>query len=322
MRLLFVRGGATGFTERDLTFFRKKASMTITDTLSDLKNSSMLKKTTAVYTSDVIYVWFVGRHSALYILLGTLFLKKIIIVAGGYDVANVPEIEYGSMTNVYKKLITRACLKMASRVVAVSKSNYIEIIKNGKVSSEKITLIEHCLRVSVASAAVVFKDKENMVLTVGEIRNENLMRKGLLEYAKFSNFHPELKFILAGRLIDPSAFEELSKIGPSMEFVIDPSDDDLNSLFRRSKFYIQLSRHEAFGLSVLEAMHHGCNVIISNKYALPEVVEDKAANFSSYEQELAFDISKAVKYHRRANDYYSIEKWERKMTSLMESVTQ
>jgi len=39
-----------------------------------------------------------------------------------------------------------------------------------------------------------------------------------------------------------------------------------------SKIYLQLSRHEAFGVSVVEAMKYGCIPIVSNAFALPEVV--------------------------------------------------
>ena len=48
--------------------------------------------------------------------------------------------------------------------------------------------------------------------------------------------------------------------------------DDILKTFQESKVYLQLSRHEAFGLSVLESMNYGCIPIVTNIFALPEVV--------------------------------------------------
>ena len=36
--------------------------------------------------------------------------------------------------------------------------------------------------------------------------------------------------------------------------------------------YLQLSRHEAFGLSIVEAMTYNCIPIVTNVFALPEIV--------------------------------------------------
>ena len=51
-------------------------------------------------------------------------------------------------------------------------------------------------------------------------------------------------------------------------------DQKLESLMKESKYYVQLSEHEAFGCSVVEAGLFGCKLIVSNRSALPEVVGD------------------------------------------------
>ena len=47
---------------------------------------------------------------------------------------------------------------------------------------------------------------------------------------------------------------------------------ELEKYYEESKFYLQLSRHEAFGVSVVEAMKYHCIPIVTNVFALPEVV--------------------------------------------------
>ena len=50
------------------------------------------------------------------------------------------------------------------------------------------------------------------------------------------------------------------------------SDDILEKTFQESKIYLQLSRHEAFGCKCFRAMNYGCIPIVTNIFALPEVV--------------------------------------------------
>ena len=57
------------------------------------------------------------------------------------------------------------------------------------------------------------------------------------------------------------------------------NDEELTNLFSESKFYVQLSEHEAFGCSVVEAGICGCNLIVSSKSALPEVVAENGVSF-------------------------------------------
>ena len=67
-------------------------------------------------------------------------------------------------------------------------------------------------------------------------------------------------------------FEKISENCSSHMFLGFVSEDILKKTFQESKIYLQLSRHEAFGVSVLEAMKYGCVPIVTNAYALPEVV--------------------------------------------------
>jgi len=45
-----------------------------------------------VLWADITFSWFADTHAFLAVLLSKLFRKKSIVVVGGYEVANVPEI--------------------------------------------------------------------------------------------------------------------------------------------------------------------------------------------------------------------------------------
>ena len=49
---------------------------------------------------------------------------------------------------------------------------------------------------------------------------------------------------------------------------------NLDKYYNESRVYLQLSRHEAFGISAVEALMGGCQPIVSNCYALPEIIGD------------------------------------------------
>ncbi len=50
--------------------------------------------------------------------------------------------------------------------------------------------------------------------------------------------------------------------------------DELESLLRRARVYVQASKHEGFGVSLAEAMLARCVPVVTRAGALPEVVGD------------------------------------------------
>ena len=121
--------------------------------------------------------------------------------------------------------------------------------------------------------------KKNQILTVGEINEETFLRKGLDRFIRIAKQLPDVPFIHIGKWTN-------KKGNPSREIIdyvksISPSNinylgyvdkKELEKYYEESKFYLQLSRHEAFGVSVVEAMKYHCIPIVTNLFALPEVV--------------------------------------------------
>ncbi|MDX2066747.1 MAG: glycosyltransferase family 1 protein [Fimbriimonadaceae bacterium] len=61
------------------------------------------------------------------------------------------------------------------------------------------------------------------------------------------------------------------------------SNEDLSALYSAADVYLAPSRHEGFGIPVLEAMRCGCPVLASRGGALPEVVGDAGLVVDSWE---------------------------------------
>tara|TARA_B100000519_G_scaffold151226_1_gene132169 strand:+ start:376 stop:1368 length:993 start_codon:yes stop_codon:yes gene_type:complete len=273
--ILYIFSGETGFKQKDelllceIGKLKKLNLLSIADYVN-LKNLSLIK------WCDAVFIWFASFHAVPFILLNQFYNKQIYIIAGGYDVANLPEINYGSMAFGFRRQMGQWLLKHAYRIIAVSNSNRNEIIQNCNVHPKRINLIYNAIDLKKSDQ---IRPKKNQILSVGEINEETVLRKGLDRFIHISKAFPNIEFIHIGKWTDkhgkPSnnALSKLKSDAPrNVKFLGFVSEDILIKNFRESRIYLQLSRHEAFGVSVLEAMKYDCVPIVTNAYALPEVV--------------------------------------------------
>ena len=232
----------------------------------------MLKAVRRVIWADCVFCWFASLRFLPLVIAARAMGKKIIIVTGGYDAANLPEIGYGNMYGSFSKYLGRFIFSMAHVIACISKSNYDEIQKNAKVKADRLSLIYLGFDAELVDDISYPYRKENFVLTVGHINMCTIYRKGLLAIAKVSVLLPDVRFVFAGSFND-NAMEILRKAASdNVTFAGYVSIEKLQDLFMRAKVYMQPSLHEAFGCSVAEAMLYNCIPIVSNRFSLPEVV--------------------------------------------------
>lgn len=90
--------------------------------------------------------------------------------------------------------------------------------------------------------------------------------------------HPDVRFVIAGK--KGSDFRDLASLAEKLgveeivEFPGAISREKKIELMQRCKVYVSPSRHEGFGLAILEAMSCGAPVVSSPVGAVPEVVGD------------------------------------------------
>jgi glycosyltransferase involved in cell wall biosynthesis len=139
--------------------------------------------------------------------------------------------------------------------------------------------------------------RERLALTVGIIERRNLERKGLLAFVRAAAHLPDVEFVVAGKWIDDSV-DELRAAAPANVTITGWVEQaELEALYRRASVYVQASRHEGFGLSVVEAMLAGGVPVVSAAGALPEVVGDAGVVLESEApgpDELAEGIRRAL----------------------------
>ncbi len=273
MNVLFLHQANAAFEETDFQILKKNFNCREIPIYRDVlfKIFPVIK---AIRKTDIIFCWFAYRAALIPLVIAKIFKKKILIVMGGWDCANAPEIDYGAMRRGYRflasRMITRYIANLADKIIAISEYNRGEIIKNLGISPGKICLIYCGVNIQCCENG----DKDNLILTVGRVSKSNLKRKGLGTFIKIAKMLPELKFVLVGH-IDKAVKDYLTRIIPkNLDATGFVSEEELRSFYRRAKVYVQVSYHEQFGCALAEAMAHKCVPVITDRAALPEVVED------------------------------------------------
>ena len=265
--ILFVHNGAAQFVRLDLEELRKRYRVTECYLRSRWVNPVTIWR--QVRTHDLIFGWFASWHTFLPLVFARLSGKPSVLVVGGYDVANMPQIGYGHQRGGLKKWVSRWTMRLATRLITFSNYSGDEAERNASISKEQVSTIY--IGVPDPFVSLPQGQRGRLALTVGNVDRSNLLRKGHEAFVRTAALMPDVNFVLAGAWQD-SAVDHLRAIAtPNVTLTGWLSDEALGDYYRRASVYVQPSLHEGFGLSVAEAMLAGCVPVVSRVGSLPEV---------------------------------------------------
>lgn len=267
-RLLFVHNRRSTFVQIDLDLLGEKYDVTEWYARKGMPNLAALRQ--AVANCDILFGWFASWHTFYPVLMANALRRPVILVVGGYDTANMPEIGYGNQRGGLRRLITRRTMQHANQLVTNSSFTRAEAIRNVDVDASRVTVVYHGL----VPPSLSSKQKEKFVLTVGDVRQDTLLRKGLIPFVRAAAFVPEVPFVLVGEWRG-GAIDALREIAPpNVTFTNRLSAEALDDSMARAQVYVQASAHEGFGMALAEAMLHECVPVVTRAGAIPEVVGD------------------------------------------------
>ncbi len=275
-RILFVRNGTMRFIGTD--YHLLSGRWPVLEWVVRSRRINLPATWQAVRHTDLVFCWFASWHALAPVMIARLLRKPSIVVVGGYDVANIPEAGYGSQRGGLPRLIARAVVRWSSHLIAISHNARREAIANAHARPEKITVIYPGVEPFPANPLT---PREPLVLTVGNVWRENLLRKGLLPFVRAAAHLPDLRFVHCGRWADDSINDLRAAAAANVEFAGYVSDADLLARYQRAAVYAQASLHEGFGLGVAEAMMGGCIPVVTRAGALPEVVANTGVYLAS-----------------------------------------
>ncbi|MBN1318612.1 MAG: glycosyltransferase family 4 protein [Anaerolineales bacterium] len=226
----------------------------------------------AVRSVDLVYGWFASWHTFWPLLFARLLKKPSLLVIGGYDVANMPEIGYGHQRGGLKRWVSRAAIRSADVLVTNSRYSQQEIERNLGLDSNRVHLAYHGVPDLFGELSSV--DSRSLVLTVGNVEADNLWRKGHEPFVRAAALLPHLSFCLVGAWRDQTIEYLRSLASANLNFTGWIKETELIDIYRRTSVYVQASGHEGFGMSVAESMLAGCIPVVARVGALPEVVGD------------------------------------------------
>jgi glycosyltransferase involved in cell wall biosynthesis len=276
---------------------------------------------------DLVFAWFASWHSLLPLLFARLLDKPSILVIGGYDLACMPEVDYGLQQGGLPKWVSRGAMRLATQLMTNSYYSRKEAVENAGLDGDDIAVAYHGLD---AGHFPVSTAKEPMAITVGNVVHKNLGRKGLEAFVRAARHLPEVPFVLIGRWRDEEAAEYLTQVAPSnVRLTGFVPDEDLLDLYQRAQVYVQPSAHEGFGLSVAEAMLCGCIPVVTRAGALPEVVGDAGVYVPSRDPEavaegveaaLNLDGDRGSQARRRVMEKFPLVNRRQALFEIVESV--
>jgi glycosyltransferase involved in cell wall biosynthesis len=287
-KILFVHSSDETFVKLDRELL---------DTSFDLQDFYVARKFPAKFIqylseirkTDVLFCWFASWNSFWALLLARLMRKGSVLVIGGYDLANLPEADYGHQRGGLGKWISRFAMSLATALFTNSYYSQKEAELNAGIPSERVRVIYH--GVPDPFGSLPGAPKERMTITVGKVDQPNLKRKGIEPFVRAAAHLPDVKFVVVGAWADDSIEYLRSVASPNVVFTGRVSDEELLDYYRQASVYVQASLHEGFGLSVAEAMLAGCIPITTRAGSLPEVVGDCGYYCDSPEPS---DIAKAI----------------------------
>ena len=204
---------------------------------------------------DSVFIWFADYHSFLPILLAKLLGKKSFLVIGGYDVANIPELKYGSLSSPLRKKLTVFSIKNASLCIPVVEN--LEKKVNEIAPKTKTQTIYTGYKFGLNEEKQLLKEREKMILTVSITNNrQRFLIKGLERFRELAENLPDFQFCVIG-----VANEAKPLFNPLPEnLVLLPllSQNELTDYYLKASFYAQFSRSEGLPNALCEAMLYGC----------------------------------------------------------------
>ena len=250
--------------------------------------------------ADLVFGWWASWHTFFPFTLAWLARKPSVLVVGGFDTANVPEIGFGYQTGGLRRHASRWIMRRAGRLVTNSRYSLDEIERNTPLAPERVTVVHHGVPDPFDEPP---GEKQREALTVGAVRESTLVQKGQLAFVQAAGELPDVRFTLVGDWLDESVDRLRDLAGDNVELTGRLPDTDLQAAYRRAAVYVQASRHEGFGLAVAEAMLAGCVPVVRNATAMPEVVGDAGLYVESQRPaELADAIRRALEFAPEARE--------------------
>jgi len=269
-----------------------------------------------VKRADIVYIWFASKHGIKPVYYANKYNKKIITVAGGYDVSTIKG--YGLASTMKTRWIPKYILKNSDIILAFS--NYAKQEIQSLIGNKKEIIVNFGVDTDKFYPEGA---KKPLVLTVGYLDKVSWKRKGIDKFLQAASLIPDYEFAIVGK-IDDNVMEKTKNAPPNAKFIGYIPDEKLLQYYQEAKVYAQLSEHEGFCSALAEAMLCNCIPVVTNKGALPEVVGDTGFYASDTVKPIVDALnapeSLGIKARKRVLNSFSLDRREKELVKIIEEI--
>jgi len=197
-------------------------------------------------------------------------------------------------TRFYSRIQYRFIAYLAKKIATVSEYSKKEISETFNINPAKIDVIyssaDHIRDIvsdfSIFEQFPMLKEKQ-FFFSLGSLsKRKNI--KWIIEYAKK---HPESTFAVSGTSLSTVKVNELDDEIPNNIIMLGYLDDSkVKALMTKCLAFVLPSYYEGFGLTPLEALRCGAQIIIAKAASLPEIYGKTAHYIDPYDIDMDLDI--------------------------------
>jgi glycosyltransferase involved in cell wall biosynthesis len=278
MRITFVGPAQSRFVQNDITILSARHELHVIDSNMGRGSSAALnliklhfKIIESLLGSDALFFWFADYYTYIPTVIARLAGKKVFVIAGGFDVAYIPEVKSGARTRRGRWYMVRNTFRKASHIFPVS--NYaLKMLSESVPDHAPATVVYN----TVDTSAFPFSDapRKRMALTVTQLDTVLDYRlKGIDVFIAAARAMPDAEFYLVGLRGPALPHAEADAKGLSNVHIVGGpiGREQLLEYYHNASAYCQLSMDESFGVATAEAMSCGCIPIVSQVPSLEEV---------------------------------------------------
>ena len=169
--------------------------------------------------------------------------------------------------------------KNINHFVCVSHSTKYDLQDIYNIPDNKISVIYHGSdHLKIDEAFISSKYLNKFILYVGSRHRYKNFSALLNIYVKNKNLNENYDLVcFGGEKVNKIEMEILNKyeLKNKVKFLnIEPSDQILKSLYNSASIMVSTSLYEGFGINILEALSHGCPVILRRLKVFEEIYKD------------------------------------------------
>ena len=202
-----------------------------------------------------------------------------------------PRVKKSIIRKIGYHQVIRSAVKKSRKIITVSQFTKENIVKNLKVSPEKIKLtylgyndqvFKNTSNFDFSNLKNKYKITKDFIFYLGVLRDHKNIPSLIASFNQLKENY-DLQLVLGGSLDDrfPEVRQAIESSPAHQDIIVTGfiPDEDLPLMYNAAKLFVLPSFSEGFGLVAIESAACGTPVIAANNSCLPEILEDAGIYF-------------------------------------------